>query len=69
MQARTGIFEAQPHRPDEVVALFHDKITPAFSRHEGCIGCQAFIGRESGHFVWISLWPTKTALEAGTAID
>jgi quinol monooxygenase YgiN len=64
MHARIGTFEAPPERLAEVVAFFRDRVVAAFSAHEGFLGYQAWVDRERGHVVGISLWATRAALEA-----
>ena len=39
--ARMGTFEVPPAALDEVVALFRDRVVPAFSRHDGFLGYEA----------------------------
>jgi quinol monooxygenase YgiN len=64
MHARIGTFEAPPQRLDEVIALLRDLVVSAFSEHEGFLGYQAYVDRERGRLVGISLWTTRSALDA-----
>ena len=65
--ARIGLFDVPPHQLASVVALFQDRITPAFAGHAGFLGYQAFIDESEGRYVGISYWITLTALE-GSAV-
>jgi quinol monooxygenase YgiN len=62
--ARIGIFEMSPLSLDTVAALLRDQVVPAFSKHDGFLGYQAYIDRERGRLVGISLWTTRSTLEA-----
>ena len=53
-----------PLSVDEVAALLRDQVVSAFSKHEGFLGYQAFVDRERGRLVGISLWTTRSTLEA-----
>lgn len=64
MHARIGTFEVSPSRLDEVAKLFRERVFSAFSEHQGFIGYQAYVDRERGRFVGISLWTTREALMA-----
>jgi quinol monooxygenase YgiN len=64
MHARIGTFEMAPERLPAVVAFFRDQVVPAFSEHEGFVGYQAYVDRERGRIVGISLWTARAALEA-----
>ncbi|MEO8023698.1 antibiotic biosynthesis monooxygenase family protein [Polaromonas sp.] len=64
MQARIGTFEVSPEGLEEVVALFRDRVVPAFSAHTGFIGYQAYVDRAQGRFVGVSLWASREALDA-----
>jgi hypothetical protein len=64
LYARIGTFEAPPLRLDEAVALFRDRIVLAFSKHDGFLGYQAYVDRERGRFVGVSLLATRDALDA-----
>ncbi|ATU66965.1 antibiotic biosynthesis monooxygenase family protein [Piscinibacter gummiphilus] len=62
--ARMGTFEVPPAALDEVVALFRDRVVPAFSRHDGFLGYEAFTDRDSGCYVGLSFWASREALDA-----
>ena len=64
MYARIGTFEAPPQRLNEVVAFFRDRVVSAFHEHEGFLGYQAYVDRDRGRIVGISLWATRSALDA-----
>ncbi|HSP99730.1 MAG TPA: antibiotic biosynthesis monooxygenase [Candidatus Dormibacteraeota bacterium] len=64
MQARIGTFAAPPERLQEVVAFFRDRVVPAFSAHAGFLGYRAYVDRDRGRLVGISLWATRSALDA-----
>lgn len=66
MQARIGTFEASPESLEEVVNLFRDRVVPAFSKHAGFIGYQAYVDRAKGRFVGVSLWVSREALDASS---
>lgn len=66
MQARIGTFEVPLERLDEVVTLFRDRVVPAFSKHAGFIGYQAYVDRAQGRFVGVSLWTSREALDASS---
>jgi quinol monooxygenase YgiN len=63
MHARIGTFEAAPQALLEVVGFFRNRVVLAFSKHEGFLGYEAYIDRERGRFVGISLWATRSALD------
>jgi len=67
MYARIGTFDVSPENLDELTTLFHAQVVPAFSEHSGFIGYQAFVDRERGRFVGISLWRTRSELEGSVA--
>lgn len=58
-------------RLQEVESLFQNQVVPAFSRHKGFLGYTAYVDRDRGRFVGISLWETRQDLEAsaGTALE
>jgi quinol monooxygenase YgiN len=60
----TRTCEAPPRRLQEVVAFFRDRVVPAFSQHEGFLGYRAYVDRERGRFIVISLWATRSALDS-----
>lgn len=64
MHARIGTFEVAPQGLPAVVALFRDRVVPAFSKHEGFLGYEAYVDRERGRLVGISFWATRSALDA-----
>ena len=64
MQARIGTFQVSPEKLEEVERLFQHQVVPAFSRHRGFIGYTAYVDRERGRFVGISLWQTRQDLDA-----
>ena len=64
MHARIGIFEAAPQALLAVVDFFRDRVVLAFSKHQGFLGYEAYVDRERGRFVGISLWATRSDLEA-----
>ena len=64
MFARIGTFDVPPAKIDTVTAYFRDEAVPAFSKHEGFLGYQAYVNRAKGRIVGISLWTTRAALEA-----
>jgi quinol monooxygenase YgiN len=64
MHARIGTFTVSPHRLNDVVDFFRDSVVAAFSEHEGFLGYQAWVDREHGRIVGVSLWTTRAALEA-----
>jgi quinol monooxygenase YgiN len=64
MHARIGTFTVPAERLDDVVRLFHDQAVPAFRTHEGFLGYRAYVDRERGRLVGISLWTTRAALDA-----
>jgi quinol monooxygenase YgiN len=64
MHARIGTFEMPPLNVDEVVALLRDQVVLAFSKHDGFLGYQAYVDRGRGRIVGISLWTTRSTLEA-----
>ncbi len=64
MHARTGTFEVELARLDEVVARIRDRAVPAFGEHPGFLGYQAYVDRERGRLLGISLWETRAALDA-----
>ena len=64
MHARIGTFEVSPQRLDELVAHLRDRVVPAFSKHEGFLGYRAYVDRERGRLIGISLWTTRAALDA-----
>lgn len=64
MHARMGTFEVQPSNVDEVAKALEGEVVRAFSRHEGFLGYQAYVDREKGRVIGISLWTTRAALEA-----
>ena len=53
-----------PQRLDEVVAFFRDRVVAAFSTHQDFLGYQAYVDRERGRLIGISLWATRSALDA-----
>ena len=67
MHARVGTFDMPPSNLDEVAALLRDQVVSAFSDHDGFLGYQAYVDRERGRLVGISLWTTRAALEASGA--
>lgn len=67
MFARIGTFEMSPASLDEVAALLRDQVVPAFSKQDGFLGYQAYLDRERGRLIGISLWTTRSALEASAA--
>jgi quinol monooxygenase YgiN len=69
MFSRIGTFDVDPSKLTELVAHFHDQVVPAFSKHAGFLGYQAYVDHECGRFVGVSLWSTRLELEAsgGTA--
>src|SRR6185295_6510191 len=66
MYARIGTFDVPPATIDAVTTYFHDEAVPAFSRHEGFLGYQAYVDRAKGRIVGISFWTTREALEASS---
>ena len=60
MYARIGTFEAPPQRLNEVVAFFRDRVVSAFHEHEGFLGYRAYVDRDRGRLVGISLWATRS---------
>lgn len=64
MHARIGTFDVPSQRLDDVIAHFRERVVAAFSRHEGFLGYQAYVDRERGRLVGISLWATRAALDA-----
>ena len=64
MFARIGTFEMPSSNLEKVSALLRDKIVIAFSKHNGFLGYQAYIDREHGRLVGISLWATRSDLDA-----
>jgi len=66
MHARIGTFEVSPQRLDDAVAFFRDRVAAAFSAHDGFLGYQGYLDRERNRFVGISLWTTRSALEASS---
>jgi quinol monooxygenase YgiN len=62
--ARIGTFEMSPLSLDEVASFLRDHVVPAFSKHTGFRGYQAYVDRERGRLMGISLWTTRSALEA-----
>jgi quinol monooxygenase YgiN len=64
MHARIGTFEMAPSNLDRVVVVLRDEVAVAFSEHGGFLGYQAYVDRERGRLVGISLWTTRSALEA-----
>jgi quinol monooxygenase YgiN len=64
LYARIGTFEMPPLIVDSVAALLRDQVVSAFSKHEGFLGYQAYVDRERGRLVGISLWTTRSTLEA-----
>ena len=62
--ARIGTFDAPSASLEEVVALFREQVVPAFSTHDGFLGYEAYVDRENGRYVGISLWTSRAALEA-----
>ena len=64
MHVRIGTFEVAPEGLAAVVAFFRDQIVPAFSKHEGFLGYEAYVDRERGRLVGISFWETRAALDA-----
>lgn len=69
MFSRIGTFDVSPQQLAELVAHFHENVVPAFSKHAGFLGYQAYVDQERGRFVGVSLWNTRSELEAssGTA--
>lgn len=63
MHARIGTFAVPPQRLQDVVDFFRDRVVPAFSAHEGFLGYRAYVDRERGRLVGISLWATRAALD------
>jgi len=64
MYARMGTFEVQQTSLDEVAAVLRDQTVLEFSQHEGFLGYQAYVDRERGRLIGVSLWTTRAALEA-----
>jgi quinol monooxygenase YgiN len=44
--------------------LLRDEVVLAFSKHDGFLGYQAYVDRQRGRLVGISLWTTNSTLEA-----
>jgi quinol monooxygenase YgiN len=63
MHARIGTFETASDRLDRVVTFLRERAVAAFSAHEGFLGYQAWVDRERGRIVGISLWTTRAALD------
>ena len=66
MYARIGTFDVPPDKVEAVTKYFHDEAVPAFSRHAGFLGYQAYVDRDKGRIIGISLWTTRAALETST---
>ena len=64
MHARIGTFQVSPARLEEVESLFQEQVVPAFSGHKGFVGYTAYVDRERGRFVGVSLWQTRHDLDA-----
>jgi quinol monooxygenase YgiN len=64
MHARIGTFDVPPQRMDEALVFFRERIVSAFSAHDGFLGYRAYVDRERGRLVGISLWTTRSALDA-----
>lgn len=64
MFARIGTFDVSPSRLNDLVAHFQGQVVPAFSEHAGFLGYQAYVDRERGRFVGVSVWSTRGELEA-----
>ena len=64
MFARIGTFDVAPEKLVELLSHFQNHVVPAFSKHSGFLGYQAFTDQERGRFVGISLWNTRFELEA-----
>jgi quinol monooxygenase YgiN len=64
MYARMGTFEMLPLNLGKVAALLRDQVVSAFSQHDGFLGYQAYVDRERGRLVGVSLWTTRSNLEA-----
>ena len=64
MHARIGTFEVPPSNLDEALALLRDQAVPAFSRHAGFLGYQAFADHKRSRLIGISLWATRSSLDA-----
>jgi quinol monooxygenase YgiN len=62
--ARIGTFEMSPLNLDKVAELLRDQVVPAFSQHDGFLGYQAYVDREHGRLIGISLWTTRSTLAA-----
>jgi quinol monooxygenase YgiN len=64
MYARMGTFDVQKSNMDEAAAAFRDQVVLAFAKHSGFLGYQAYLDRENGRLVGVSLWATRSHLEA-----
>lgn len=65
--ARIGLFDVPPHQIASVVALFRERVAPAFAMHDGFLGYQAFVDENTGRYVGISYWASRTSLEDSSA--
>jgi quinol monooxygenase YgiN len=66
MYARIGTFDVPPARLDEVVELVRTDAVPAFRGCAGFLGYRAYVDRERGRLIGISLWTTREALDASS---
>lgn len=64
MFTRMSFLSGDPSRIDDVVAYAHDTVKPATDRLAGNLGLGAWINRESGDVMVMTVWQDEASLQA-----
>ena len=64
MYARTTLIQADPARLDEGIAHVRDRVLPAITTMEGCIGMSMLVDRGTGRCIATTAWASEDAMSA-----
>lgn len=67
MHARSSTFQAQTANLDAGIAYVKDRVMPAITAMDGCIGLSMLVDRESGRCIVTSAWTDEHAMRASDA--
>lgn len=63
MYARTTTIQADRSKIDEGIAHVRDKVLPAVTAMDGCVGMSLLVDRESGRCIATTAWASEAALK------
>ena len=63
MYARTTTMQADPAKLDDGIAHVRDRVIPAVTAMDGCVGMSLLVDRETGRCIATTSWGSRAALQ------